>query len=348
MSNKDLQSKDLQSDDSLSASEALLQIIHGFRKSQLVHVAARVGIADFLKNDSKSNEEIAASIGMNAQRSLRFMRGLVWCALAVQEDDGRFQLTEIGKCLRTDIPDSMHEVAIGIREQYPAWGALLHTVQTGETGFNHVFGMGVFDYHTQNPEVGEIFNRSMVRFTKRVTEATVRSYDFSSITKIVDVGGGYGTLIAEILKANPHMTGILFDRASVVEGAKKYLGDEGVTERCEIVSGNFFDSIPEGGDGYILKSILHDWDDDSCVRILKNCHNPMRVEGKLLIVENEMPERVDQSTRLVNADLNMMVLPGGRERSKAEFESLFATSGFHLNRVVTIDRELRVFEGVPA
>ena len=250
-----------------SSSEVLGDMIHGFLNTQMVCAAAKLGIADLLKDGPKSIEDISPTIAVNDQILFRIMRGLVVYGLLVQEEDGRFKLTEVGEYLRTDIPDSMHEQAMYMIETYQAWGALLHTIQTGEIAFNHVFNMGYFEYCEQNSEFGEQFNRVMVNLTRQMVEAAVAAYDFSSITKIVDVGGGYGTLIAAILKENPHMTGLLFDMVSVVEGAKQHLRDAGVAERCEIASGSFFDSIPEGGGGYILKSILHDWDDDSCIQI---------------------------------------------------------------------------------
>lgn len=277
---------------------------------------------------------------------LRILRGLVLYGLLAQEENGRFKLTELGECLRTDISDSMYERAIGIPLRYRAWGALLHTIQTGEIAFNHVFNMGFFEYCAQNREFGEQFDRYMVNRTSKLTEGIIAAYDFSSFKKIVDVGGGSGTLITEILKADPHMTGILYDMESVVGSARKYLRDEGVTERCEIVSGSFFDSIPEGGDGYILKSILHDWDDDSCLRILKNCHRAMEEKSKLLVMEHVMSERVDQSTPVVDSDLRMMVVLGGKERTETEYRSLFASAGFNLDQIIPAESDFSVLECV--
>ncbi|NKB70027.1 MAG: methyltransferase [Candidatus Latescibacteria bacterium] len=327
--------------------EATLDLITGFKKSQIVHVAARLGLADHLRHGPKKNEEIAALIDLQAPLSLRLMRGLVWCGVVVQNEDGLYQLTDIGESLCTGAPGALHEVAIGSREQYPAWGSLWHTVQTGETSFNHVFDMAYFEYLAQHPDVGENFNRRMAGMTKRVAEEIVQKYDFANLTTPIDVAGGHGILISEILKANTQMNGILFDLPSVVEGAAKYLEEAGVHERCRVVGGSFFDSVPEGGNAYILKSILHDWDDDKSLQILHSCRRAMHKESKLLIIEYEMPERVDQSANHeVHMDLTMLVIHGGLERTRSQYESLLEATGFQLNNVIPIGRE-RIFEAVP-
>jgi len=330
-----------------ATADKMRELAFGFRKSQVVYVAAVLGIADILEDGPKENAEIAASAEIDARSSLRLMRGLVWCDVVKQEENGCFLLTDMGKYLCKNTPGSEYEYVVGAQEQYPAWGALLHTIQTGETGFNHVFGMGSFDYYTQHPEVGDNFNRRMAAGAKRFAETLIQKYDFSNLTSIVDVGGGNGTLIGEVLKANPHLSGTLFDLPSVIENAPEQLQATGVLDRCALVGGSFFNSVPTGGDIYVLKSILHDWDDEECIKILKCCRNAMGSDNKLLIADQEVPERVDESSAFViHMDLAMMVTTGGIERTRKEFESLLNESGFQLNRVIPAER-LNLFEAIP-
>ncbi len=191
------------------------------------------------------------------------------------------------------------------------------------------------------------FNNFMVSLTTQTAGAVLEAYDFSPFSRLVDVGGGYGAMLATILKANPQSTGVLFDTAAIVEGARRYLEAEGVAERCEVVAGDFFTAVPEGGDAYILSQILHDWDDERCVDILKNCRRAMPTHGRLLVIEAVMPERVEEPVAVVDSDLIMLVVTGGSERTEAEYHSLLAASSFLLERITPTQSPMCVIEGVP-
>lgn len=327
---------------------ALFQLIYGYLPSQLVYVAARLGIADHIHDSPKSSVELAPVLGANQQALQRVLRGLVNSGLLAEEEGGRFSLTPMGEYLRTDIPGSLRELAIlNGGEFYPAWGALHHTLQTGETAFDHAFGTGFFHHLARNTESGTRFNNFMVSLTAQTAAAVLEAYDFAPFTRLVDVGGGYGAMLAAILKANSEMTGVLLDTAPIVEGAGRYLEAEGVADRCEIIAGDFFESVPGGGDAYVLSQVLHDWDDDRCVGILKNCRRAKPDHGKLLVIEAVMPERVEEPVAVVDSDLIMLVVTGGRERTEAEYRSLFTASGFRLERIIPTSSPMCVIEGAP-
>jgi ubiquinone/menaquinone biosynthesis C-methylase UbiE len=231
-------------------------------------------------------------------------------------------------------------------EQYRAWGEFMHSVQTGGSSFEHIYGMNLFEYLTQNPESAKIFDEAMTNASAIESAALAASYDFSSIQTLVDVAGGEGLLIASILKSNPTLKGVLFDQPYVIERAKRFLEAEGVLERCHLAAGNFFESVPEGGDAYILKYIIHDWDDERAMAILKQCHKVMPDNGKLLVAEKVIPPGNEPFMGKF-FDLHMLVMTsGGRERTEAEYRALFEKAGFKLTRIVPTQREVRIIEGI--
>lgn len=254
--------------------EATLQLISGFWIARAIYIAAKLGIADHLHDRPKSAAELAAATGTHAPSLYRVLRALASVGVFAQGDDNRFRLTPLSETLRTDVPGSLRAftiVELG-EEHHPAWGDLLHSVKTGEIAFDHAFGMPIWEYFARHPENAKTFDDAMTGMTLAVNDAVLSSYDFSSIGKIVDVGGGHGSLIASILKSNPRMRGILFDVPAVIEGARARLAAEGIADRCEFIAGDFFESVPGGGDAYILKWIIHDWDDERALTILRNCH----------------------------------------------------------------------------
>ena len=229
-------------------------------------------------------------------------------------------------------------------EHYPAWGDLLHSVKTGEIAFDHVFGMRVWEFFAQHPENAKTFDDAMTGMTLAGNDAVLASYDFSPIGKIVDVGGGHGSLIASILKINPQMKGILFDAPPVIEGARRRIEAEGIADRCEVIAGDFFESVPSGGDAYILKWIIHDWGDERAIAILRNCHRVMTEYGKLLLVEAVVP-RSSEPHFSKFVDLNILVKTGGRERTEHEYRTLLEASGFRLTRIIATESAMSVIEG---
>jgi SAM-dependent methyltransferase len=283
------------------------------------------------------------------------MRALTVVGLLVEHEDGQFSLTAAGALLRTGVPGSQRSAAIANGEEnWAAWGALLHSVRTGETAFVHAHGTGLWEYYSRDPESSEHFNRRMLTRVASEARLLLAAYDFSSIRTLVDVGGGHGGFTAAILQAYPDMRGILFDQPHVVAGAEPYLVAAGVKERCETVGGDFFEAVPDGGDAYFLSRIIHGFDDDNARRILRNCRRVLPTTGKLLVWEVILPERaVAQPGPPLGPDpilwdLGMMVLAGGRERTGAEFRTLFAEAGVRLTGVTltTAPDGLGVIEGV--
>ncbi|MDR4496484.1 MAG: acetylserotonin O-methyltransferase [Candidatus Scalindua sp.] len=338
----------MNSEHTQSPCETLSHMIQGYKNSQLVYLAAKLGVADLLAAGPKSADEIVISTGTNAQALCRIMNGFVWCGLVIQREDKLFELTSLGECLRSDASDSLKDEALFTGEILgPAWSAIHNTVKTGITGFDHFFGMGIFQYLTEHPEIGESFNKVMVKCTAAMSESVLAVYDFSPYREVVDVGGGFGALLTSILKKHPGIHGVLFDISSVIQGAKDRLEKEGLLNRCTIVAGDFFNSVPQGGDLYILKSIIHDWDEADCLRILKNCHKAMGTRGKILLVEWIMPEIVDNATNGVNLDLTMLMVSGGQERTEREYRALFDSAGFQLNRIIPTPSGKSLLEGIP-
>jgi ubiquinone/menaquinone biosynthesis C-methylase UbiE len=235
---------------------------------------------------------------------------------------------------------------MGDPEHYSSWGNILHSVKTGESAFENLFGMNVFQYYGQNPEPAAVFDRAMTSFSSTESAAVVAAYDFSPIRKLVDVAGGHGGLLFSILKANPHLEGVLFDQADVIERAKSLIGSDPSTNRCQLASGNFFESVPAGADAYILKHIIHDWDDERSIAILKQCHRAMSPDGRVLVVEQVIPPGNEPFMGKL-LDVNMLVMcPGGKERTAAEYEQIFAAAGFKLTRIVPTPTFVSVVEGV--
>ena len=332
------------------APKVLLQMITGYWISQAIYVAAKLGIADLLKEGPKNCDELAKATGTHPRSLYRLLRALASVGVFAEAEDGRFGLTPLGECLQTGISGSVRALTINHGERlYRPWGELLHSVRTGETAFHHIFGMDVWQYATQNPETATIFNDAMTELTTQVSTAVVAAYDFSRFRKIVDIGGGNGTLILSILQANPQMSGILFELPHIVEDAQKHLEAASLTGRCAVLAGDFFVSAPSGADAYILKNIIHDWDDERALKILQNCHRAMAENGKLLLVEEVIPPGNEPSFgKLV--DLTMLVMAGGCERTEAEYRALFATAGFTLTNLIPLPSPLSfsVIEGVQA
>jgi hypothetical protein len=319
----------------------------GYWVSRSIYVAAKLGIADLLKDSPKSCDELAAATGTNAPSLYRLLRALASLGVFAETQPNHFSLTPLAACLQSDVPDSIRAyVILRGEEQYRAWGDLLHGVQTGGSSFEHIYGMNLFDYLAQNPESAKIFDESMTNLSAIESAAIAASYDFSSIQTLVDIAGGEGLLIASILKSNPTLKGVLFDQPYVIERAKRFLEAEGVLERCQLAAGNFFESVPEGGDAYILKHIMHDWDDERAIAILKQCHKVMPDNGKVLVAEQVIPPGNEPFMGKL-LDLHMLVMaPGGRERTEAEYRALFEKAGFMLTRIVPTPREMSIVEGI--
>jgi hypothetical protein len=331
-----------------SPQDQLSDLIWSFTKAQLIYVAARLEIADQLKKGPQDAQTLARLLNINPQLLYRLMRGLAWVGVVVHLTDDRFSLTPMGECLLTESPNSLHENALSMGEiDWPTWSALLHTIETGNTGFEHAFKMEMFDYFAQHAELGSRFDRLMGKASVGVSAAIIKAYDFSSVKTFVDIAGGNGTLAAAILRANPHLRGVVFDMPSIIERALLHLQAINIADRCEAIGGDFFASVPAERDAYIMKWILHDWPDERCVTILKNCHAAMSKDAKLLVVDMIMPERAAPSTPTIMWDLHMLVMLNGKERTEAEFRHLFSAAGFKLTQIIPTESGLSIIEGVP-
>jgi O-methyltransferase domain/Dimerisation domain len=320
---------------------------NAFQVSQAIYVAATLGIADLLKDGPKSTDELAETTHTHAPTLYRLLRALASVGIFT-ETDGRFGLTPLAEYLRTDTPGSLRAFVrlIGQQSFWRSWGHLLHSVRTGEPAFRKVHGTGPFEYWAGHPEEAAVFDAAMTSLSSGVVDAVVRSYDFSGISVLVDVGGGEGELLAAILAANPYLRGILFDQLHVVGTAEALLERAGVADRCEVVGGSFFEAVPAGADAYLLKSVIHDWDDEAAIKILRACRSAMDERGKLLVVERVVrPGNAPDPAKF--SDLNMLVIPGGQERTADDFELLYAEAGFKLSDIIRTASLYNIIEGSP-
>jgi hypothetical protein len=315
--------------------------------SQTIYVAAKLGVADVLGEGSKSNDEIASAIGANSKSLARLTRALVALGVLTVDDDGRFGLTRIGASLQSGMPGSMRSIVLTLGEEhYQAWGKLIDSVKCDKPAFDEIYRRPLFDYLAQNSAAARTFNEAMTDLTSQMALATVLAYDFSGCRVVADIGGGHGVLLDGILRANPSTTGILFDSRAVIEGAAPHVGNKGVNGRRRSIGGNFFKSVPEGADIYILKNVLHDWSDDRAIRILKNCQQAMRSQAKLLVIEMVLPLSDDPALGSL-LDLNMLVMSGGQERTKDEYSRLLANGGFRLTQVIPTIAPVSILEAIP-
>ena len=312
----------------------LLGLINGYQITQAIHVASTLRVADHLGDGARSADELAGLTKSDPDSLYRLLRGLASVGVFHEEEGRKFALTPMGDCLRTDsaTPLGAWAEVVGSPYYWQAWGHLLHSVQTGENAFKNLNGKDVWQFRAEHPEDGAAFDRAMTQLSRGSADAVIRAYDFAPFRHIVDVGGGHGLMLAAILRAHPQIRGTLFDQPNVVAGAKAVLEERGVIDRCDIMGGSFFEAVTGGADAYLMRVVIHDWEDDEAIAILKVCRRAMGETAKLLLIErliappNEMPAAKF-------GDLNMMVLPGGRERTREEFSELFARSGFALTGV---------------
>jgi hypothetical protein len=336
----------MQADD-LPAPLALQRMMTGYWVSKALNVAAELGVADLLRDGPRISDELAAACGAHPPTLYRLLRALASVGVFAEGEGRRFALTPLAELLRSDVPGSMRALArMYGSEQYRAWGDLLDGVRTGEPAFDRVFGASFFDYLAGSPGSGAIFNEAMTGWTAQVADAVVAAYEFAGTRTVLDVGGGHGLLLATILQVYPAMHGVLFERPDVIVGGLPLLEAAGVADRCGVVGGDFFASVPDGGDVYILAQILHDWDDERCRVILGNCRRAMGPDGKLLVVEQVLPP-ANEAAFAKWLDLHMLVLLAGRERTEAEYRVLLAAAGFALTKVIPTRSGASIVEGVP-
>ena len=325
---------------------ALLNMIVGFMSSQAIYVAAKLGIADLLKEGDRSVEELARETGTHERSLYRVMRALSSVGIFTEVDARRFALTPLAEPLRRDVPGSLRAMACFMSADWhiSPWGDIMHSVETGETSFKHIFGQEYFPYIGKHPEAARVFDDAMTSLSAVAAPAIATAYDFSVFNKIVDVAGGHGLLLSTILRAYPNLQGMLFDVPFVVEAARPLLAAQGVAERCELAAGDFFESVPMGGDAYLMKHIIHDWDDERALKILGNCQRAMKKDGKLLLVELVLPEG-DAPSFGKFIDLEMLLFTGGCERTGEGYRDLLAEAGFELTRIVPTESPYSIIEG---
>jgi hypothetical protein len=326
--------------------DSLIRLMNGYWHTQAIYVAAKLGLADLVQHGAKSAEELAAATKTNPRALYRLLRALAGVGIFVESEDGRFALTPMAECL-AEGTGSVRSLAIVRGEwQYQAWGELLYSVETGKSAFDKIYGQPLFDYLAKNPDKGKLFDAAMTGVHGPETQALLEEYDFSGIGTLADIGGGNGEVISSILKQYPRMRGILFDMPSVVERTRANLKAAGLESRCDVRPGNFFAEVPGGADAYLLRHIIHDWNDEQSITILRNCKKAMGPKGKLLVVEGIVPSGNEPSLSKF-FDLAMMILPGGMERTLEEYRQLFEASGFQITEVVPTRTWISVIEGKP-
>jgi hypothetical protein len=331
-----------------SASEQIARLLTGNWMTQALYVVAKLGIPDLVKDGPRSADELAQATSTHGPSLYRLLRALASIGVFVESAGQRFGLTPLAECLRSDVPGSQRALAIMNGEEfYQAWGDLLYSVQTGKPAFEEILEMPLFDFLARNAHKGHVFDEAMVSVHGRETAAMLDAYNFSGISVLADIGGGNGSLLQAVLTRHRSLRGILYDLAHVVERARHSVQAAGLAERCQVIGGNFFQSVPAGADAYLLRHIIHDWDDAKATTILKNVHQAMGKGGKLLLIEGVIPPGNDPSfTKLL--DLTMLVIPGGKERTEPEYQDLFARAGFQLTRIVPTPTEISVIEGEKA
>ncbi len=327
-----------------SPRQELFSLTQGYKTTQALYVAAKLGVADHLRQGPKKAEQLATEVQANPKALFRLMRHLAAIGIFTQDESGKFGLTPLSELLCTDNPESMRYGAIFTGEEnYKAAGNLLHSVRTGETAFNHLYGKGHFDWLAEHADASSTFNKAMAQSLRRQGNP-VESYDYSGKRVVVDVGGGRGDLISSVLVANPAMEGVLYDLPQGSAEARSVLQAKGVEDRCHIKTGSFFDSIPAGGDIYVLSRILHDWPDDKAATILANCRKAIKDDGTLLIRDNVLSDGDVQGSTL---DVTMLIMTGGEERTESEWKNLLQSAGFALTQVYKKEGQFDLIEAKP-
>lgn len=321
------------------ARATLLQKLGGYVNTQLIYLFARLRVADYLVTGACSTATLVAALGVADDTLYRLLRGWISVGLVTEGDNGDFGATPLAQLLVSDRPDSLRDYALLAGEEwYPAWGGLSQLIEAHVTPFEQVFGCDYYTHFSRKPDAGARFNRFMEMRTVQTVQALLESYDFSQARVLVDIGGGNGTLLHAVLEAYPQLQGILFDQPAAVEAARQRAELAQFGSRCQSVGGDFFQDLPPVGDHYMLSQVLHNWDDDACGQLLRNCRQSLSLQGTLLLLEQIIPPKIQVNQPGVEADLMMMVLLNGRERTAAEYERLLQTAGFQLTDLVALKR----------
>ena len=331
----------------MSNAPTLGSLLTAYWTSQSIYVAAKLGLSDLLYQEPQTAAQLASATGTKPEPLYRLLRALASVGIYREESDGRFTLTPMAEELRSDVPHTQRAIALMIGEEhYVAWGELLHCVLTGQSGFEKVYGEPVFNWLSKHPEQAAVFDQAMVSIHGRETAAMIDAYDFSAIGTLADVGGGNGSLLCEVLTRTPGLSGMLCDQPDVLERAKPQLAASGVADRIRTIPTNFFEEVPAGADAYLMRHIIHDWTDEQSVQILRNVRAAIGDDGRLLLVESVIEPGNDPSFGKM-LDLNMLVVPGGKERTEQQYRELFSASDFRLERIVPTESGVSVIEAHP-
>lgn len=329
----------------------ILEIIEGAWLASAVQLAMRLGIADLLEEGPQSVQALAEKTGTHKESLYRLLRALAGKGIFEESTNPPevFAQSALSSALCSDRPDSIYLMTrmFGEPWQRQIWDGLEQSIRTGTSGFGHVHGMEIWQYLSENPEAKRTFNLGMTSFSGMVNEPIARAYDFAPYQKIVDLGGGHGSLLSTVLRTYPTVQGVLFDLPMVIEEAQKRV-DPALQGRYELVSGSFFQEIPTGAHLYMMKQVLHDWEDKECVAILQKCREAMQVNGRVLVADRVIlsPEEDHFSSFNKLWDLLMLTVVGGRERTRAEFARIFEAAGFSLTRVITTGTPISLVEGI--
>lgn len=331
--------------------EKVQEIFDGFQLAQVIYVTAKLGVADSLKNRAQSCEELATEIGANAKVLQHLMSLLQTLGIVTTDKNDNYQLTPVGSMFRSDTPNSVVGTTLSKAESYQAWGHFLYSVQTGKAAFDHTFHKSLYEYLAQNAEANTNFNRWMEETTRDWLLSTLETYDFSKFTHFVDIGGSTGVLTTTLLTKYPNLQAIIFDQPHVVTGAQKILESVSVSDRCQIIGGDFFEAIPTTGDLYIISRVLLNWDDEHALKILKNCRTAMKHSATLLIIDFVLPNQNLTTSQLLSS-LHDLVLVGRLMRTEEEYYALLSKAGFQSPKLIqtggTTVGTISFIEAVPA
>jgi hypothetical protein len=330
-----------------AAAQTLMGLSTGYVASTALYVAVKLRIADRIETGTRDAAGLARATGMNEDALYRVLRTLASLGIFEETAPREFSNNAAASMLRSDVAGSFHDMALWITDpfHFQVHADAMYSVQTGKPAVEKTFGMPVFEYFARHPGESEIFNNAMTAFSAVVVPAVLEAYDFSGIRTLIDIAGGHGRVLTSILQKYPAMRGLLFDLEHVLAGARPRIAELGLAERCQTVSGDFFNAVPEGGDAYILKHIIHDWDDQRALAILANIRRTMKPGARVILLETIVrPANQPDFGKIL--DLEMLLMPGGRERTEQEFRTLFAHAGFKQVRIIPTQSPLSVIEAM--
>jgi hypothetical protein len=329
-------------------SPPLISMMTGYWVSQSIYVAAKLGLADLVKRGPQTAEQLAAATKTQPEALYRLLRALASVGMFREDEQKRFSMTPAAEPLASDARHSQRALAIMMGEEhFDCWGELLYSVQTGRNAFEKIFGEPIFNWLAKHSEQAKTFDEAMVAVHGRETVAMLDAGDFSGIATLADVGGGNGSVLRAILERHHSMRGMLCDLPGVVERAKPLIAAAGLTDRMQAIPTDFFAAVPPGADAYLMRHIIHDWNDEQARQILGNVRKVIGSSGRLLIIENVIPPGNDPGFAKL-LDLNMLVIPGGKERTEAEYRELFAAARFRLTKITPTPADVSIIEGRPA